>query len=112
MNRDRNWWSTRWLLLPSDLPSSPPGITFLPPWSACIRASRRAWPALAPAVSKASPPFAMPDMATLMAALTLVFSLFVFQGGRKLFRDADAGWHIRTGEWILETRALPRTDPY
>jgi hypothetical protein len=29
-----------------------------------------------------------------------------------LFRDSDAGWHIRTGEAILATGNLPRTDPY
>jgi hypothetical protein len=51
-------------------------------------------------------------MATLMAVLTLVFCLFVFNGGSKLFRDSDTGWHIRTGERILMTHALPRTDPY
>ena len=59
-----------------------------------------------------SAPFALPDMATLMAVLTLAFCLFVFHGGRKLFRDSDTGWHIRTGERILITQALPRTDPY
>lgn len=47
-----------------------------------------------------------------MAVLTLTFCLFVFNGGRKLFRDSDTGWHIRTGERILMTHALPRTDPY
>jgi hypothetical protein len=26
--------------------------------------------------------------------------------------DADIGWHIRTGEQILATRSLPRTDPF
>jgi hypothetical protein len=26
--------------------------------------------------------------------------------------DSDIGWHIRTGERILETRAIPRTDPF
>jgi hypothetical protein len=26
--------------------------------------------------------------------------------------DADIGWHIRTGEQILATHALPRTDPF
>lgn len=54
----------------------------------------------------------MPDMATLMAVLTLAFCLFVFQGGLKLFRDADSGWHIRTGEWIVAAGALPRADMY
>ena len=62
--------------------------------------------------SAATAPFALPDMATLMAVLTLAFCLFVFNGGRRLFRDSDTGWHIRTGERILMTHALPRTDPY
>ena len=57
-------------------------------------------------------PFGLPDMATLMAVLTLAFCLFVFDGGRKLFRDSDTGWHIRTGERIIMTHALPRSDPY
>src|SRR5580693_4482936 len=26
--------------------------------------------------------------------------------------DADIGWHIRTGELILATHSLPRTDPF
>jgi hypothetical protein len=63
-------------------------------------------------VEAVTAPFALPDMATLMAVLTLVFCLFVFNGGRKLFRDSDTGWHIRTGEKILMTRALPSSDPY
>ncbi len=60
----------------------------------------------------ATAPFLLPDMATLMAVLTLAFCLFVFNGGRQLFRDSDTGWHIRTGERILMTHALPSTDPY
>ncbi len=46
------------------------------------------------------------------ALLTLAFCLFIYDGWHNLFRDSDAGWHIRTGERILETRTLPRTDPY
>ncbi len=26
--------------------------------------------------------------------------------------DADVWWHLRTGEWILQHRAVPRTDPF
>jgi hypothetical protein len=63
-------------------------------------------------VAATSAPRALPDMATLMAVLTLVFCLFVFKGGTKLFRDSDTGWHIRTGERILTMHALPRSDPY
>jgi hypothetical protein len=60
----------------------------------------------------ATAPFLMPDMATLMAVLTLAFCLYVFNGGRRLFRDSDTGWHIRTGERILMTHTLPSSDPY
>jgi hypothetical protein len=54
----------------------------------------------------------VPDLALVTATVTLFYCLFVFQGYQKLFRDSDAGWHIRTGEAILATGRLPRTDPY
>jgi hypothetical protein len=54
----------------------------------------------------------VPDLAFATACVTLFYCLFLFQGYQKLFRDSDAGWHIRTGEAILNTRSLPRTDPY
>ena len=54
----------------------------------------------------------VPDLALLAAAVTLFYSLFLFQGYRTLFRDSDAGWHIRIGEAILASGELPRTDPY
>jgi hypothetical protein len=54
----------------------------------------------------------MPDLALAAAWVTLFYCLFLFQGYQKLFRDSDAAWHIRTGEAILATGELPRTDPY
>jgi hypothetical protein len=54
----------------------------------------------------------LPDFALVIASVTVFYCLFVFQGYQKLFRDSDSGWHIRTGEAILSTGALPRTDPY
>jgi hypothetical protein len=53
-----------------------------------------------------------PDVAMVAACVTAFYCLFLFQGYQKLFRDSDAGWHIRTGERILATHELPRTDPY
>ena len=53
-----------------------------------------------------------PDVALAVACVTLFYSLFVFRGYQKLFRDSDAGWHIVTGERILATGELPRTDTY
>jgi hypothetical protein len=54
----------------------------------------------------------VPDLAFATGCITLFYCLFLFQGYQKLFRDSDAGWHIRTGETILATGTLPRTDPY
>jgi hypothetical protein len=54
----------------------------------------------------------VPDLALVIATVTLFYCLFVFQGYQRLFRDSDSGWHIRTGEAILATGRLPRTDPY
>ena len=39
------------------------------------------------------------------------FLLFTRLAGTKtLFADGDTGWHIRTGEWILQHRAVPTHD--
>jgi hypothetical protein len=46
------------------------------------------------------------------AGVTLFYCLFLFGGYHQLFRDSDAGWHIRNGEAILATGRLPHTDPY
>ena len=56
--------------------------------------------------------YVIPDLALAAFLVTLFYCLFLFQGYQKLFRDSDAGWHIRTGERILTTGMLPRTDPY
>ncbi len=54
----------------------------------------------------------IPDLALVAFLVTLFYCLFLFAGYQKLFRDSDAGWHIRTGESILSTRSLPHADPY
>jgi hypothetical protein len=54
----------------------------------------------------------VPDLALVAAAVTLFYSLFLFQGYTAFFRDSDAGWHIRIGESILASGEFPRTDPY
>lgn len=54
----------------------------------------------------------MPDLALALGIVTLGYVLFIFDGWHKLFRDSDAGWHIRTGETILLEKSLPRADPY
>ena len=58
------------------------------------------------------PRWFLPDVAMAVACVTLFYCLFLYQGYRNLFRDSDAGWHIRSGVDILRTLRLPRTDPY
>jgi hypothetical protein len=39
------------------------------------------------------------------------FVMFQFlSGSRRLLMDGGTGWHIRTGEWILDHGAVPKTD--
>ena len=54
----------------------------------------------------------IPDLGLFVSIVTLFYCLFLFDGCRNLFRDSDTGWHIRTGETIVDTGTLPRTDPY
>lgn len=44
--------------------------------------------------------------------LFLFWSLLAGTLSNRPLADPDIGWHIRTGERILQTHALPRTDPY
>jgi len=48
---------------------------------------------------------------TDFAFLVPAFLLFAFLSGTKrLLSDGDTGWHIRTGEWILQHGTTPQTD--
>src|SRR5712691_1498566 len=47
--------------------------------------------------------------------LTILVWLFMSAGAagwQGLLADGDVGWHIRTGERILDQHAFPRRDPY
>ncbi len=48
----------------------------------------------------------------VLAAGTLFYVLVLFGGAQQLFRDSDAGWHIRLGERLLAGSGLPVTDPF
>lgn len=53
-----------------------------------------------------------PDIAAIVALVVLFYALFAHEGPSRLLLDSDTGWHIVTGERILATGELPRTDPY
>ena len=44
--------------------------------------------------------------------VALLLGLSCGAGGRLLLRDADIGWHIRNGEQILASHAIPRIDSF
>lgn len=54
----------------------------------------------------------VPDLALTAAVATLVCLFALFDGASSLFRDSDAGWHIRNGERILASATLPSVDPF
>jgi len=54
----------------------------------------------------------VPDFALALAAVTVLYLLVLFNAGEQLFRDSDAGWHIRVGERILAGEGLPKADPF
>lgn len=45
----------------------------------------------------------------VIGVLVYLFSMLL---GRRLLADGDTYWHIATGQWILENRAIPTRDPF
>jgi hypothetical protein len=53
----------------------------------------------------------LPSFADLFFLVLIVILAFSPMSAG-LLRDADTGWHIRNGEQILATHAIPRSDPF
>jgi hypothetical protein len=53
---------------------------------------------------------ALPSLVDLAFLLPIVLLFAKLKGTKTLFADADTGWHIRTGEWIIAHRAVPTQD--
>src|SRR6185295_19243905 len=56
----------------------------------------------------------MPSFSDLffLAVLVWLFMSSGWAGWQGLLADGDSGWHIRTGEYILDHHAVPRHDLY
>ncbi len=52
----------------------------------------------------------MPCLTDIVFLLPACFLFAVMSGTKTLFADGDTGWHIRTGEWMLEHHAIPSQD--
>lgn len=57
----------------------------------------------------AAPPRAAPPWPVHLLALAVLATGLWFPG---ILGDGDTWWHVLTGEWILDHRAVPRTDLY
>lgn len=44
--------------------------------------------------------------------LAVVFLPAVLGSSQAVFMDGDVSWHIATGQWIIDHRAVPHTDPF
>ena len=55
--------------------------------------------------------FVVPSVPDLLFA-ALLLGLSCGAGGRLLLRDSDIGWHIRNGEQILVSHAIPHVDSF
>ncbi len=53
---------------------------------------------------------AFPSLTDLAFLLPALLILSHPQGMNVLLADGDTGWHIRTGEWILQNRTVPAVD--
>ena len=54
----------------------------------------------------------IPNLRLIATLATAYYLLMIFFAPALFFGDADPGWHIRTGEWILDNHKLPTVDPF
>ena len=50
--------------------------------------------------------------ALLALAIAVILIPVALGSSATIFNDGDVSWHIATGEWILQHRAIPHTDPF
>ncbi len=71
-----------------------------------------------PAISAASPRFRTvrrwlaPSLVDVFFVFLLLAAFARPGGWQALLADGDTGWHVRTGELVLDTGAVPQSDPF
>jgi hypothetical protein len=58
----------------------------------------------------AGPDARRPSILPLFVGVLLIPA--VIGSSKTIFNDGDVSWHIATGQWILDHRAIPHTDPF
>src|SRR6185437_8743548 len=53
-----------------------------------------------------------PSLPDILFAVLLLSLVVRPQALEQLLRDGDTGWHIRTGEMVLQTHHVPHVDPF
>jgi hypothetical protein len=54
----------------------------------------------------------LPSLTDLVVLFPILFVMLKMQGISTLLGDGDTGWHIRTGEWIIQHREVPHYDVF
>jgi len=52
----------------------------------------------------------LPSLTDVAFLMPLALLFLRMDGAKRLLGDGDTGWHIRTGEWILQNGRVPQTD--
>jgi len=52
----------------------------------------------------------LPSLTDVAFLLPVAFLFLYLDGARTLLGDGDTGWHVRTGEWMLQNGRVPHTD--
>jgi hypothetical protein len=67
----------------------------------------------APAAVASRPAFVarlLPSLTDVVVVVSVVGMFGILNGARSLLGDGDTGWHIRTGQWILQNGTVPHQD--
>jgi hypothetical protein len=53
-----------------------------------------------------------PNLLTLNRLLSAIVFIAIFTMAVRVMADTDIWWHLQSGRWIVENKAIPTTDPF